>query len=144
LDQRPVTHVDPETDEVLFTKDPIYAEYLHYLESLWSIPGILPEEDPGESLYNWGDSFFFGDHDIAMIVDSDRFANAALWEERGIDWDMVTMPVWEDQPDTISSPSGYILFPTRDPEHPDAVYEVLAHILSDEYQEWSSRTVGRT
>lgn len=143
LDQRQVTHVDPETDEVLFLKEPIYAEYLSYLESLWSIPGMLPEENPGDYLYRWGANFF-NDHNVAMTIAWDRFPHAKTYEEQGLNWDMVTMPVWKDQPDIITPPEGYYVFPTRDTEHEDAVYEVLAYLLSDEYQEWASRYLGRT
>lgn len=142
LEQRQVTHLDPETDEVLYLKEPIYSEYLHYLERLWSIPGMLPEENPREYLFSWGANFF-NDHDVAMTVAWDRFPHAEAYEEQGLNWDMVTMPVWEDQPNMITPPDGYAIFPTRDTEHPDEVYEVLEHILSDEYQEWASRHLGR-
>ncbi|WP_062109984.1 ABC transporter substrate-binding protein [Bacillus niameyensis] len=143
LDQRQVTHIDPETNEVLFVKEPIYAEYVSYLESLWSIPGMLPEEDPGDYLYRWGANFF-SDHDVAMTIAWDRFPNAKAYEEQGLNWDMVTMPVWDDQPNMITPPDAYYVFPSRTTEHQDAVYEVLEYFLSDEYQEWASRNLGRT
>lgn len=143
LDQRQVTHVDPETNEVLFLEEPIYAEYVKYLESLWSIPDILPEEDPGDYLYQWGANFF-GDHDVAMTIAWDRFPNAKAYEEQGLNWDMVTMPVWEDQPTIITPPDAYYVFPSETTEHQEAVYEVLEYFLSDDYQEWASRNLGRT
>ncbi len=143
LDQRQVTHVDPQTHEVLYLEEPIYSEYLSYLERLWSIPGILPDDDPGDYLYKWGANFF-NDHNVAMTIAWDRFPNAKLYEEQGLRWDMVTMPVWEDQPNTITPPDAYFVFPSRTSEHQDALYEVLEYFLSDDYQEWASRHLGRT
>src|SRR5690625_361156 len=66
LVQRVLVFIDPETDEPLYTSEPIFAEFFGLLKQLWDIPGLLPEGMlPGDVLWNTG--LFSSEQNVAMM-----------------------------------------------------------------------------
>jgi multiple sugar transport system substrate-binding protein len=144
LSQRQVTHIDPETHEVKYADEPIYRDYLAKLERLWSIPGMLPEDDPGDFIYQWGNNFL-GDLNVAMSINWNAYGwTTAVAEEQGLNWDVVTQPVWEDQPDIGDGAAGFMIAVTSQAveEKEKAIFEVIEFLLSEEYQTWVAADDG--
>lgn len=130
LQQLEVNHVDPETDESLYDSDERFHQFLEKVEVITSIPGVLAE---GEEESGVGG--FITDQNVAMMP----LFDAHLWfagveEDTGLNWDMVSFPVWEEHPDrgTLVNAAGFAI--TDISEHKEAAFEVLAYIASDEWQ----------
>ena len=132
LDQLGVNFVDPETHEPMFLKDEGFAKYLGMIEEFASIPGVIPEEG------DWGD--FIGKQNVAMVP----LFDIHIWlknveAETGLAWDMVSYPVWEDQPNVGPSANAAGLAISATSEHKEEAFMVLEYLLSEEWQMMRSK-----
>lgn len=132
LSQLELNHVDPETDASLYGKDERFASYLSKVEDIASIPGVIVEDQ------DWGG--FMNDQNLAMVP----LFDVHIWlsnveKDTGLDWDMVTYPVWEDRPDKGPKANAGGLAIAETSEHKQEAFEVLAYLLSDEWQMMRSK-----
>lgn len=143
LGQRSAIEVDPDTDKPRYTTDPLFQDYFYLLQQLWTIPGMLPENaDAGDYIWTWGGNFFF-EENVAMSLAWDNQGHLANEAETGLDLDVVSWPVWEDQPGIGPIGSAHFIVMTNTTEHKDEAFEVLEYIYSDEYQRWRSAEGGQ-
>src|SRR5699024_2596261 len=77
--------------------------------------------------------------DFALYPARDQ-THAFLYEEAevGLNFDFVTFPLWGgDYPDARPNELYNNIFVTSQAKAPDAAFEVLAYLMSEEYQKWS-------
>jgi len=127
LNEMGLNKTDPDTGEVLITKDPGFAKYFEWMKKFYSIPGIVGEHTNGKLLFpqkqaamtiwwngllgdNWGDKEFKKNMDIAPV------------------------PVWADAPTAgpIVGTSPMII--TKFSKHKNEAFQVIAEYMSDENQ----------
>src|SRR5699024_10844701 len=54
--------------------------------------------------------------------------------DTGLDWDMVSVPVWEDNPNIGPTANGAGLAISATSEQKEAAFQVLEYIMSEEWQ----------
>ncbi|MFC5530499.1 ABC transporter substrate-binding protein [Cohnella yongneupensis] len=132
-------YADPETGEPLYTKEPAFVKYYDMLHEVWSIPGNLYGEDPGALIQSFGGKFIV-DQNVAMLpIWNITSALATAEEQTGMQWDMVTYPVWDDLIGVDPMAQGPVIGVSAATKYPDDAFKVIAYILSDEYQAMRSR-----
>ncbi|MCJ8009408.1 ABC transporter substrate-binding protein [Lederbergia wuyishanensis] len=125
-----VSKTDPETGEVLLTKDPKFAKYMGLMEQYYGIPGIKEE------------SCGFGERNVAMYIGWHGFmANNWLGGEIEDavefmkDMDILPLPTWSDMPDVGPTPTGIHPFVINNySENKDAALQFLLTVASEDYQ----------
>lgn len=110
--------IDPETDEVLWTKSPYVKQWLEMVESVYNMPGNEKPE---------GDAW----------TESRTLAMRPLWLDMGtpedLNFDIVTFPQWEDAPNVGPLAGGWGLGITEPSQHKDEAMEVMKFLYSDEH-----------
>lgn len=130
--QLSIPGTDPETGEVLFADDPRTKQYFDLLASIRDIPGMqeVDEDKP--------DGFHENQQNIAMWVASATHL-PLIAPVDGFNFDMVTTPVWKDLPNIGPSAVALSFNITKQSEHPDEAFKVIAHLASPEGQKVLSR-----
>lgn len=148
LQQVGTTLVDPETNEPTILDNKELRMYLERIEEILHIPGNLPDLESSEEIATYmykgagADTAF----DFALFPFRDQ-ANGLTWreDEAGLNFDWVTYPVWGgDYPDYTPNELLNTLFVTKESKNPDAAFEVIKYLLSEEYQKASVSTGGGT
>lgn len=88
-------------------------------------------EIPGNQLVKTND---FVKGNIAMIVDSMENAFRIVNENKDINFDISSVPVFPEAPDSKFQPSTNGMFITQQSNNKDLAFEVIAYLLSPEYQ----------
>lgn len=132
-------YAHPETGDPMYTKDPAFQKYYDMMYEVWSIPGNLYGDDPASLIQSFGGKFVL-EQNVAMVP----LWNLTGWlatieQESGMRWDMVTYPVWDDLPGVDPVAQGPVIGVSAASEHKDEAFQVIAFILSDEYQLRRSR-----
>ncbi|WP_098742111.1 extracellular solute-binding protein [Paenibacillus sp. EZ-K15] len=126
LNELAVNKTDPDTGEVLITKDPAFTKYLELMKKYYSIPGVRSEEAKNADL--------FGQKQAAMTVTwTAYFVHGNPFEDVEYLKDkiaMLSVPVWADQP-TIGPVLGTTpMVISSSSEHKDAAFSVLKEYVS--------------
>lgn len=126
LKELAVNKTDPDTGEVLITKDPAFTKYLELMKKYYSIPGVRSEEAKNGEL--------FGQKQAAMTVTwTAYFVHGNPFEDVEYLKNKVAMlpvPVWADQP-TIGPVLGTTpMVISSSSEHKDAAFSVLKEYVS--------------
>ncbi len=123
-----VPGTDPEAGDVLFANDPNTKKFFDLLDRYRTIPGMInpdPENNP--------DSFDSGQQNIAM-----RVLNAPWFElltrVEGFNFDLVTVPTWEDLPNVAPTWGALPFNVVKHSENKDAAWSVIAYLASEEGQ----------
>ncbi|CAM4122352.1 extracellular solute-binding protein [Paenibacillus alkaliterrae] len=129
--QLSVTKTDPETGEVLLTKDPKFTKYMELMKKYYEIPGINDPEATGS----------FEDKTVAMSV---NWHGLLTWfggetEEEALEYqkqmDIVPLPSWPDLPNTSTVPIGIHPWVINSfSEKKEAALQFLIESVSGEYQ----------
>lgn len=127
--------INPETNEVLIAESDAYRKYLEMVETVVSIPGNYPDENPGDLLHNWGAAF--GEEDIAMAPARTHFGWLAT-----DNIDIVTYPVWEGYEGLMSVANGGAYAVTEPSEHKELALEIIEFLMSDQLQLEEAKTGG--
>ncbi|MGG4107696.1 extracellular solute-binding protein [Paenibacillus lautus] len=126
LKELAVNKTDPDTGEVLITKDPAFTKYLELMKKYYSILGVRSEEAKNGEL--------FGQKQAAMTVTwTAYFVHGNPFEDVEYLKNKVAMlpvPVWADQP-TIGPVLGTTpMVISNSSEHKDAAFSVLKEYVS--------------
>ncbi|WP_274363001.1 ABC transporter substrate-binding protein [Paenibacillus thermotolerans] len=134
--QLSVTKTDPESGEVLLTKDPKFTKYMELMKKYYEIPGMNDPEPQG----------WFGEKTVAMSV---NWHGLLTWfggtDEEAIeyqkDMDIVPLPSWSDLPETSTVPVGIHPWVINNfSEHKEAALQFLIESVSPEYQTKMARS----
>lgn len=125
---------DPETGEVLITKDPKVAKYFELMKKFYSIPGNYIADSAKRS------ELAFAKKNVAMHVDWHGFLT--WWggdtreetAEIQKNMDILPIPTWSDQPDVGTVPITIPWVINNYSTNKDAAFEVMLALTSDEYQ----------
>ncbi|MBO0991759.1 extracellular solute-binding protein [Bacillus sp. SD088] len=124
--QLSVGGTDAETGEILFANDPNTKKFFDLIDKYRNIPNIVNASDTP-------DGFHDGPRNIAMsILNAPWFE--LLTREEGFNFDMVTVPTWEELPDIAPTWGALPLNITKHSEHKDAAWSVVAFLASEEGQ----------
>lgn len=117
-----ITYVDPETDKPVFTDSDFFRKGLELFREIRQIPGNEP-------------AFILEGH-VAMAAQFKGVADGLLdvEEEIGLNWDMVSWPVFEDNPDIAPVLGGPVIGVSSTSEHKEQAFEAITYLLSDEHQ----------
>lgn len=126
-----VQGTDSETGEILFADNPDTKKFFDLLDQYRTIPGLV---NTGDEL----DGFHDGPQNIAMSVLNAPWFELLLRVD-GFDFDMVTVPTWEDNPDNAPTYGALSLNITKHSEHKDAAWSVIAYLASEKGQTELSR-----
>ncbi|MFS0612442.1 extracellular solute-binding protein [Lederbergia ruris] len=124
--QLSVPGTDPKTGEILFVNNPNMKKSFDLLDKYRNVPNIINTSDTP-------DGFHDGPRNIAMSI-----LNAPWFEllarEEGFNFDLATVPTWEDLPDIAPTWGALPLNITKHSEHKDAAWSVIAYLASEEGQ----------
>lgn len=133
LGQYPVDTTDPETEEVVIDKEPVFTKAAEVVKALVDIPGLYDPE---------------GEHDFFTTAGFEEGTTAmtAAWgaghqwldlESSGVsNFDVVTFPTWDEQPNIDPRGVPMPLSIGKHSEHKEEIAKIFAHLLSDENQKW--------
>ncbi|NKI23496.1 extracellular solute-binding protein [Paenibacillus dendritiformis] len=125
LTQFGVNGTDPETGEVLFTKEPAFQQFFAMLDKYRSIPGMVDTSDYSYTFNN--------DQNVAMTIVS--LPTLPLYNAvQGLDFDMVSVPVWPHHPAIGPSVPAISVSINKHSPHKDAAWAVIAHLASEDGQ----------
>lgn len=125
LTQFGVNGTDPETGEVLFTKEPAFQQFFDMLDKYRSIPGMVDTSDYSYTFNN--------DQNVAMTIVS--LPTLPLYNAvQGLDFDMVSVPVWPNHPGIGPSVPAISVSINKHSPHKDAAWAVIAHLASEDGQ----------
>jgi multiple sugar transport system substrate-binding protein len=129
----------PDKAEPTFTtinKD-MYQKWMDRVKTILSIPGNYPSDPKQRSgtMLMWG-SAFLNDKNVAMYPywDFTRNLAEAVDKGSGFNWDLVTYPQLPEYPGVAPTPFTHVLTVSPVTKHADAAVQVLAYLISDEYQ----------
>lgn len=136
--------VDPETNETNILENKELRIFLEQVDAIFNIPGNLPEMDSTEelALYMYNGEGADTAFNFALFPFRDQ-ANGLSWREfeAGLNFDWVTYPVWGGEyPDYTPHEILNFMFVTSESENPEAAFEVIEYLMSEEYQKWSVST----
>src|SRR5690625_501918 len=141
LSQVSATLIDGETNEPNIIDNKELRLFLERQQTIFNIPGNLPEIDSVKELaaFMYDNS---GSTDLVLeyaLVPGVGFHGLLTREiEDGLNFDWVTYPTWGGEySDFIPNSLYHNIFVTSQSENPDAAFEVIEYLLSDEYQKES-------
>lgn len=79
---------------------------------------------------------------VVMAVSTTQFSQFA--KSTNLNWDMASIPVFADKPGVGFKPAGLSLFITQTSKHKDEAFDVVAYMVSDEFQTDLARNGGGT
>lgn len=131
LNQLSAPHLDPVTNKALFMEDR-FIQAFENLARFYKITGneltnnkfSLPDQQ----------NPFFKEQTIAMLITLSG-GGAGLGD---MNWDMVHMPVFKEQPEIGPQSYPAYLYITSTSKHRDEAFQVLSYATSDEFQEWQA------
>lgn len=145
LNQVGASLIDPETNEPNILDNKELRLFLERQQEIFNIPDNLPEMDSVEGL---ADFMYNGTGNADLIFDyalvpGRAFTKGHLQREQdaGLNFDWVTYPIWGGEyPEEIPNGLYHNIFVTSQSENPDAAFEVIQYLLSDDYQKWWTST----
>lgn len=141
LSQVGATLIDGETNVPNIIDNKELRLFLERQQTIFNIPGNLPEMDSIEELAEFmydqsGSTDLLLDYALVPGVGFHGLLTREI--EDGLNFEWITYPTWGgDYPDFIPNSLYHNIFVTSQSESPDAAFEVLEYLLSDEYQKES-------
>ncbi|MEF3308272.1 extracellular solute-binding protein [Paenibacillus sp. GYB004] len=125
-----LTFIDPKTFAPTVNTEQ-WKKYVETMTSFYTIPNNEPASDD--------DVNFFNRQTLAMRVGPSPLDLLPAAVEKGLDWDVVTLPHFDGMKDVGSQMNApfFSMVPTS--KHKEEVFEVLAYLVSDEIQAANSR-----
>ncbi|MBO0991610.1 ABC transporter substrate-binding protein [Bacillus sp. SD088] len=135
IEQWAVNPIDPDTDEVLLTKEPAFKKYYELMDRYYSIPGIMDVEEEGD---------LFAQGFAAM--------NAGWHQTLLYDWgdlegtkehiDIAPLPTWPEKPGVHPYLTTTPMMIMKDSEHVEEAFAILSEYVSKENQLKISRAMA--
>lgn len=119
--------VDPNTDEPLFTEVHYFADLFRLYEEVYINQGV----DPATSAI----TAFIGDRNLAMLPTYFLYSGWTGLQtatEEGMNWDIVTFPIWDKDHQYGAMAGGRWLAVTDYSEYKDQAFQVMAFWLDRE------------
>lgn len=127
--QLSLSFVDPETITANMQTDQ-WRNYLEIFKKIYDIPGNRP---PAGQFSVFG--AFFRDQNLAMYLSTLIQMHTLVSNENpGLNWDMVTMPVFKEMSDIGTQVNTPYLAITKVTERSEEAFKVIAYLLTDEMQ----------
>lgn len=118
--------LDPETGNSLFNTEG-WIKWINNFKRFYEIPGSTFNSKPN------ADQQFVKDQNIAMTVSQNLMFDASL-EESNIDWDMVTLPTFDDRPGMGAQLVFHGIGIPQTSQYKDEVFAIISYMLTDEFQ----------
>ncbi|MGE7827571.1 ABC transporter substrate-binding protein [Paenibacillus sp. NPDC093718] len=129
LKQLNVNLTDPETGEVLITKEPAVTKYLELMKKFYSIPGIYSDDPEVRKDYS------FQNKNVAMIVSWPGYIKWGIGDpEIAKHIQAAPVPVWPELPNIAPASFSHPFIINKHSEHKDEAFQVLAEYVSPEHQ----------
>lgn len=125
LSTESVLMVDLETDKPLFDTDPFFKKVVDMYQRVYELPNANPEID-------WYGGFI-GERTLAMFPSyflGVGWTGLLTAQEEGLNWDMVTFPIWEKDKPVSPAADWTWMGVTSASENQDAAFKVLDFWLS--------------
>lgn len=119
--------VDPETDEVLFTKDPAITRYFEMMKKVYSVPGMF-ERDPEKQ-----DSFYVSGTG-AMLVSWPTFLGWGIPEEVRANTSSVLLPLWGGEDKYTPPTQAHMFILNKYGEQKDAAFQWMKEFVAEDIQ----------
>lgn len=84
--------------------------------------------------WGWGTDPFLKEKNVAMIAVSTMFSALPDAEKAGLNWDVVTLPSFEDIPNTTIYPNMPNLVISSQSKHKEEAFRAILQLLSEEVQ----------
>lgn len=128
--QMGIPYIDPQTSKTTISSEP-WKKWLESMIRFYEIPGNEPSKDDGAN--------FFDHQTLAMMIGPSPLDLLPAAVQKGLDWDVVTLPHYEGMKGAGSQMNApfYSILPTS--KYKDEAFEVLAYIVSDEIQAANAR-----
>jgi|SRR5690625_577433 len=141
LSQVSATLIDGDTNEPNILNNKELHLFLERLQTIFNIPGNLPEMDSVEELaefmYNESGSVDLLE-EYALVPGVGFHGILPREVDEGLNADWVTYPTWGGEyPEHIPNKLSNSIFVSSQSENPDAAFEVIHYLLSDDYQKQS-------
>lgn len=122
--------IDPVTGKTPINTEP-WKKWVESMVRFYEIPGNEPSADDTAN--------FFTNQTLAMMAGPSPLDLLPAAVQKGLDWDVVTLPHYEGMKGVGSQMNApfYSIMPTS--KHKDETFEVLAYIVSDEIQAANAR-----
>jgi len=119
--------VDPETDEVLLTKEPAITKYFEYMKKFYSIPGLYERNKEKQAS-------FFASGTAAMLVSWPTYMEWGIPENVRANTNAVRLPIWggADQDAPTTTAHMYVL--NKYSENKDAAFQWMKEVVADDMQ----------
>ncbi|MFE0556555.1 ABC transporter substrate-binding protein [Paenibacillus sp. NPDC058910] len=138
LKQLNVNLTDPETGEVLITKEPAIIKYLELMKKFYSIPGIYSDDPEVRKDYS------FQNKNVAMIVSWPGYIKWGIGDpEITKHIQSVPVPVWPELPNIAPASFSHPFIINKYSEHKDEAFQVLTEYVSSEHQAQLARIGDR-
>ncbi|WP_422659535.1 ABC transporter substrate-binding protein [Paenibacillus sp. EC2-1] len=123
--------VDPETDEVILTKEPAVTKYFELMKKFYSIPGLY-ERDPEKQ------ASFFANGTAAMLVSWPTYMEWGIPEEVRANTNAVLVPIWGGE-DMFTPPTqAHMFILNKYSENKDAAFQWMKEEVSEDMQTYFS------
>lgn len=121
--------VDPETNKAVVNTDQ-WQKWLQVMTSFYSVPN---NEMTGTNF----ETLFFQEMTLAMRTGPNPLDKLPAAMESGLEWDAVSMPVFDESTGSQMNAPFYIIPPTS--RDKDTAFKVIAYLMSEEVQSWNAR-----
>ncbi|UQZ80902.1 hypothetical protein SK3146_00058 [Paenibacillus konkukensis] len=138
MNQFSLPYVDPKNERATINSDlwkKMYETYYTepardqvYKDRIAALNNKLPYKDD-----------FLKEQSLAMFVYLSDLQSILPAEMANLDWDIVSMPVFEEQPEVGSQPYPTLMSVTNMAKNKDAAMEVLKFLVSEEYQTYAAQ-----
>lgn len=123
--------VDPETDEVLLTKDPDITRYFELMKKFYSIPGLY-ERDPEKQ------ASFYASGTAAMLVSWPTYMEWGISEEVRANTNAVFAPIWGGEDQFTAPTQAHMFIMNKYSENKDAAFQWMKEEVSEDIQKYFS------
>ncbi|MFC7680450.1 ABC transporter substrate-binding protein [Paenibacillus sp. GCM10028914] len=123
--------VDPETDEVILTKDPNITRYFEFMKKFYSIPGIY-ERDPEKQ------GSFYAGGTAAMLLSWPTFMEWGIPEEVRANTNAVLVPIWGGEDKFTPPTQAHMYILNKYSENKDAAFQWMMEEVSEDIQMYFS------
>lgn len=135
-----LTNVDSDTGKITFTTDDRWKKLL----DVWKYAHDV-QNQPKFTSFGRGWDDFASNKVLAIWPDLLMLQNYDMVqaEENGLNWDIVTYPFFEDNPNVGTAPSADGFYITKTSKHPDLAFEIISYLATNKEVQLEATKNGR-